>query len=766
MPRLRQPRPARLGILFVFTISCAGPTSSPRGGSGGAAGGDGDTGGDAGTSAIGGTGAAPGGRGGAVDAGRPDVAPDASADAGGSAGTGGMAGTGTGGIGGTGGTGATSGTGGTDTGGSGGAVGSPRQGAGPTLYTAPDNKFVEQPTGEQLVTINDTSGTIAGLQAAIDAARTANATSVIVIHLKSSATYAVSSASLTLGSHMALVGTGATIRAASVSVAVPLITISPGATKVSVAGGTYDGNGAPIRGIHGSGVSRVSIDKVVVKGCGQDGILLIGQGNAMYDSEFAVTRSECSGGSGHAGISIQQCTMAYLGDNNSHDNLTGISVDCAWANVANNVCEKNTTGIDVAGGSDNVIVNNDCNHNATGMHVAGSNNMIASNAIAGNTMVGISSVGMKNNYLYNKFGGTAANASNFDVGGSGDNIIAFGASLDAAGQNYFYPPLIDNQHTRPITNGKGRTDLTISSTTMADVQARYDAARTGNPNNVIVLHLNGTFMVGAAPLSLSSDSVVLLAGTIQMNSSTTATGAISIQSSQRVSISGGTIDGSGLNGHGGIWVKGGSMVNVDKVTIQNLGDNATGHPGSDSLFINNTGTPSLVTRCTINKSGNRGIWSATKGKTLYAENTISDTRAGIDCDASTSGAVMMFNTATSNTYGFWYEQSATHNVGIGNVSQNNVRNQLDTGNLDHPNPTAYNSYICNKATGGLGITNSAGTTPETLTSHNFMFNNVLTNASIRSRPAGTENYFSQNIQNGGTLMVSGTAETFFNPPAP
>ena len=755
-------------ILFLFTISCAGSASSPRRGSGGEAGSD--VGGEGGTVSSTGGAKASGGMGGAVDARPPEIAPDASAGAGGIAGTGGTAGTGpmagAGGAGGTGGTGATSGAGGTGTGGTAGAPGSPRQGAGPALYTAPDNKFVEQPTGEQVVTINDTTGTIAGLQAAIDGARTSNASGVLVIHLKAGATYAVSSASLTLGSHMALVGTGATLRAASASVTVPLVAVSSGATKVSVAGGTYDGNGARIRGIYGSGVSRVSIDKVVVKGCGQDGIQLIGNGNTTYDSEFAVTRSECSGGTGHAGISIQQCTMAFLGDNNSHDNLAGISVECAWANVANNVCKKNTTGIDVAGGSDNVIVNNDCNDNATGLHVAGSNNMIASNAIAGNTLVGVASAGMKNNYLYNKFGGTAANASDFRAGGSGDNIIAFGVGLDAAGQNYFYPPLIDNQHTRPISNGKGRTDLTISSTTIAEVQARYDAARTANPSNVIVLHLNGTFMVGAAALSLSSDTVVLLAGTIQMDASTTATSAISIQSSQRVSISGGTIDGSGLNGHGGIWDTGGAMVNVDKVTIQNLGDNTTGHPGSDALFLKSTVTPSLVTRCTINKSGNRGIWSATKGKALYTENTITATRAGIDCDASTFGAVMMFNTATSNTYGLWYEQSATHNVGIGNVSQNNVRNQLDTGNLDHPNPTAYNSYICNKATGGLGLTNSAGTTPETLTSNNFFFNNVLTNASIRSRPAGTENYFSQNIQNGGTLTVSGTAETFFNPPAP
>src|SRR6185369_7824993 len=136
--------------------------------------------------------------------------------------------------------------------------------------------------------------------------------------------------------------------------------------------------------------------------------------------------------------------------------------------------------------------------------------------------------------------------------------------------------------------------------------------------------------------------------------------------------SGGTIEGGDQTGHKGVEVDGSSMVNVDKMTILNLGDNAAHHSGSDSILVARTATPVLVTRNTLDKSGARGIWSATKGKALYAENSVSATRAGIDCDASTFGAVMMFNTVTSNTYGLCYEHSATHNVGIGNLAQNNV----------------------------------------------------------------------------------------------
>ena len=103
------------------------------------------------------------------------------------------------------------------------------------------------------------------------------------------------------------------------------------------------------------------------------------------------------------------------------------------------------------------------------------------------------------------------NATNFTSAGSGNHVVAYKAPLSASGQDYFYPPLIDDQHATPtIVNGMGRTDLTIGSTTIADVQNQYNAARAANPNNVIVLHLNGTFTVGSAPLTLASNTCVLL----------------------------------------------------------------------------------------------------------------------------------------------------------------------------------------------------------------------------------------------------------------
>jgi hypothetical protein len=46
-------------------------------------------------------------------------------------------------------------------------------------------------------------------------------------------------------------------------------------------------------------------------------------------------------------------------------------------------------------------------------------------------------------------------------------------------------------------------------------------------------------------------------------------------------------------------------------------------------------------------------------------------------------------------------------------------------------------------------------------SHNFFFNNAVVNASIASETNGTENYYSQNYQAGGSLSTAGV-EAFFN----
>ena len=638
------------------------------------------------------------------------------------------------------------------------------QGVSRMLYTTPNFSFIEQRTGETIVSINDASGSIATLQASINSARAANPTNVIVIRLLSGATYSVTTASLQLGSHECLVGSGATIKAAAAAVTVPLIQISSGSSNVSVAGGVLDGSGAAINGIYAPAAARVNIEKVTVQNCGLDCILLKGNGNSTYDNEMTVTRCDVSGSPAHAGISIQNSTQTAVVDNNCHDNAFGIWLSCAWATVANNSCQHNTTGIDVSGGNDNVVANNTCDNNGVGIHAGASNNILASNSMGNNSSAGINSNGSGNTFADNLF--TAGNAVNFISGGSGDHVVAYRAPLSAPSQDYFYPPLINDQHTNIIVNGMGRTDVTIASTTIDSVQSQYNSARSANPNNVIVLHLNGTFSVGASPLVVQANTCVLLNGTIQIGASTGASAAIlGTNSPAHVSVSGGIIDGGNLTGNNGIYIPSGGTLQLDAITLRDFGLSNPRVGGSDVVRFTGGSTPHIVTRCLVNGGAARGIWlenSSAKAIVSDCESTAVN-QDGVDCDASSKGCVVKFNYCHDLVrYGVFLEQSATHNLALGNICNNTGRDINIYNNSTTPRgDTAFNSVVCNSLLGNNGLRNGSTGTNVVQSSHNFLFNNTVINASISSESYGTENYYSQNYQAGGSLSTAGV-ESFFN----
>jgi len=638
------------------------------------------------------------------------------------------------------------------------------QGVQRMLFTTPNTTFAEQTSGETIVSVTDTSGSISTLQTSINTARSANSTNVIVIQLLTNATYWVSSAGITLGSHECLLAGNATIRATNASVTVPLITIASGSTNVSVAGGVLDGNGAYIQGIYAPAAARVNVDKVVVKNCGQDCILLKGNGNSSYDNEMTVTRCETFGSAAHAGISIQNSTQTAVLDNYCHNNFAGIWLSCAWADVANNVCSSNSTGIDINGGDDNLVANNTCNGNGVGIHAGASNNVLASNSLGTNSSAGIKSDGSGNNFIDNLFSGV--NANNFTSNGTGDHVIAYKNPLAASGEDYFYPPLFNDQHTNTIVNGMGRKDLTISTTSIDNVQSQYNSARSSYPGNVIVLHLNGTFIVGAAPLTLESNSCVLLNGTIQINSTSSASAAIAGGTSPaHVSISGGVIDGGGLTGNNGVYIASGTMLQLDTVTLQNFGPDNPRVGSSDVVRFTGGATPQVITRCLVNGGAARGIWLENSGvKRIVSDCEVTAVNQdGVDCDASTSGSVVKFNYCHDLVrYGVFFEQSASHNVALGNICNNDGRDINIYNNSTTPRgDTAFNSVLCNWCMGNNGLRNGSTGTNVVQSSHNFLFNNVIVSADIESQLYGTQNYYSQNYLSGGALSTAGV-EAFFN----
>lgn len=641
------------------------------------------------------------------------------------------------------------------------------QGAQRMLYTSPNMAFIEQPSGDNVVMVNDSSGSISTLQTSINNARGANPNSIIVIQLLTNATYSVSSSGLVLGSQECLLASGATLKAANSSVTAPLVTIAPGSTNVSVAGGTLDASGAAVQGIYAPAAARVNVDKVIVKNCGLDCILIEGNGNATYDNEMTVTRCDCSGSAAHAGISIQNSTQTAVLDNYCHNNSAGIWLSCAWADVANNTCTGNITGIDISGGDDNVVANNTCNNNGTGIHAGASGNVLASNSMSTNSAVGINSNGSGNIFTDNLFG--PGNATNFISAGTGDHVVAYRIPLNAPAEDYFYPPLVNDQHTNPIVNGMGRTDLAISSTTIDNVQSQYNAALGANPNNVIVLHLNGTFTVGAAALTLQSNSCVLLNGTIQISSATGAGAAITATNAAHLSVSGGVIDGGNLTGNNGVSFDNCGMQQVDSVTFQNFGPDNPRVGGSDVVHYIAGATPQIITRCSINGGSARGIWLENSGvKRVVSDCQVTGVNEdGVDCDASTSGSVVKFNWCHDLVrYGVFFEQSAANNVALGNICNNDGRDINIYNNSTTPRgATEYNSVLCNWCMDNNGIRNGSTGTNVVESSHNFIFDNTIQDADIESQLYGTQNYYSQNYLAGpGAALSTAGVEAFFDSP--
>jgi len=272
--------------------------------------------------------------------------------------------------------------------------------------------------------------------------------------------------------------------------------------------------------------------------------------------------------------------------------------------------------------------------------------------------------------------------------------------------------------------------------------------------------------VGASSLTLQSNTCVLLNGAIQINGSTTASAAIKDgTSAKRISISGGIIDGGNLTGNNGISMSAASMAQIDAMTVRNFGPDNPRSGGSDSIHLSGGSTPYILTRCYVTNSSSRGIWLQLSGKKCIVSDceVTAVNQDGVDCDSSTSGSVVKFNYCHDLVrYGVFFEQSAAHNVALGNVCNNDGRDiNLYNNYATYRSPVQYNSVLCNSLMGNNGLRNGSTGTNTTVTSHNFLFNNSVINASINSEKEGSENYYSQNYQAGGSLNTAGT-ETFFN----
>src|SRR5262249_59490357 len=103
--------------------------------------------------------------------------------------------------------------------------------------------------------------------------------------------------------------------------------------------------------------------------------------------------------------------------------------------------------------------------------------------------------------------------------------------------------------------------------------------------------------------------------------------------------------------------------------VQNVGPSNPRTGSSDVIHFDHGSTPYSVTRCTINGGSARGIWLQLSGvKSLMSDNDVSNVNQdGVDCDSSTSGCVAKYNNCHDLVrYGVFFEQSASHNLALGN----------------------------------------------------------------------------------------------------
>lgn len=134
-----------------------------------------------------------------------------------------------------------------------------------------DSEPFIQKSGETVITVNDSSSSIATAQTALNNAHTNNPGAVVILNL--TGTYQVSSAALNLTSNTCCVlSSGTIIEAASSSITPTCLIQIHGQSNVSVAGGTFNGNGASVNAVQVETSNHVNIDDLTVENCGRDGI--------------------------------------------------------------------------------------------------------------------------------------------------------------------------------------------------------------------------------------------------------------------------------------------------------------------------------------------------------------------------------------------------------------------------------------------------------------------------------------------------------------
>jgi nitrous oxidase accessory protein NosD len=650
-------------------------------------------------------------------------------------------------------------------------------------YVPPADTFLIDPA-ETRITLSFGTAPLADIQTQLDAARAANPDTPIALTLRGS--YTVSDTPLSLPSKTSLVLYGS-IRAARHATAASLIAIV-GQSQVGIAGGHLQGRGADLAGILVDASSKVNIDDVTVSDTRRDGIVFGGKGVDAWNQGSAITRCEVTRAGGN-GMTVRGSTQTLLIDNFVHHNAgAGVQISSAFSSIVNNTITGNETGI-VTEANDILVADNAVRANRrAGIRLAAtsSETIVLRNIVALNRETGIDLDG-GNHLIYNN---TLQNHTDLTEHENATNwVVPRGRALAAPISRYFRPPTMDDPHTETIMNGVARTDVTIASTTIEDVQAQYDAARLAHPDDVLVLHLQGEFVLGGGPLQLGSNTVVLLDGAIRVTSTTAPQAIIAANPSSFIAISGGTVDCGGRVMEG-IYFPSTTMAHVDGVTITHCGETLP-RSVSNSLHFQRGGGYAIIRGNRIDISGGRCIWTQNSNTRFVAleNHTSRCNQDGVDFDSTGADNVAIDNLSEDSLrYGIFIEQSDMRHVVYGNYTTTrgldgragrgigvyNNATAASTRNVTDKNTVFSN--ISDTINNGLrvgSIASAAGGRAETR--HTFLFNNIVRNSQVEGIlfdaqfERSVENYFSQTVFEGNvrdlTVRTSngGAPPEFFNP---
>ena len=648
----------------------------------------------------------------------------------------------------------------------------------PDFYRTPRMPFV-MAKGEKVVHV--TLGTCTGkeAQSVLDAQRAAAPSAVLVVTVEGIIT--IAKTPLMPSSRTCFIfRKGARIAATLGCKASELVLIKD-AEFVSLASekpnpaecGVIDGSGAALTGIRVQNSGKVHLDSLLVTACGAGGVDIVGRGADRYADGVSLTRSTVTRCGGN-GVTVRQSAQFIALDNRITGNQgNGLDISSPGALLANNICAANAIGI-VFAAKGATITRNQLIANTTGLVLAASSEhaLVYENAIQDN-QTGADIVGKSATVCWNRF----SNRQEL-TGGGKYNVMEANQGITAQdvphpGTSYFNPPTVANPHNeRVIWQGAGKSDMPMarhdisidSGGTPMDVKevaAQLLAARTANPDKVIVAKLTGDFVVRSKEgLNVPSHTCVLLYGTITnecIPEGTHRLELVKMAGKGCASFSGGKVFSATKVYNAFTGMKGNNAFLLDGVQIDLSSPHGrVGSQSTNAVSAKQHGGAFVVRGCEIRDPGHRGVWFHATKRAYALGNRFYGGGMTIDFDAYCFSSAALYNTVSGNKYhsAIFLEEGVKFNTAFANRCVGSQVGGVAIWTQAVKLSTENNLVACNDIEGDPEAERSTGISvggrsKEKTADRNYIFNNRLTRndgrAGINIKANASGNYFAQNV---------------------